>query len=165
MPLIHGLPHNIEDYLSSLELQVTTSEDDESIIPRMSQMSQKTNQFNLTTKRYTEADIRNFIKRIDSKVFAFSVLDKFGDGGVTGLCIINMDNNSHKANIDTFLMSCRIIGRNIEYAFMNYLMNYLRNYEIKTVTSQYIKTQKNEQVREFYDKCSYQSYPMFLELI
>ena len=146
---------DIEEYLASLELKLTIFEDDESIIPRMSQMSQKTNQFNLTTKRYTEVDIRNFVISDDSKVFSFSVSDKFGDSGITGLCIINFDKKNQTANIDTFLMSCRIIGRNIEYAFMDYLVNFLKNNKIKNVIAKYIKTHKNEQVKEFYDKCSF----------
>ena len=70
---------DIEDYLASLELKMTIFEDDESIVPRMSQMTQKTNQFNLSTKRYTEGDIQNLIDDLDSVVYAFSVSDKFGD--------------------------------------------------------------------------------------
>jgi len=146
---------DIEEYLASLELKLTIFEDNESIIPRMSQMSQKTNQFNLTTKRYTEVDIRNFVISDDSKVFSFSVSDKFGDSGVTGLCIIYFDKKNQTANIDTFLMSCRIIGRNIEYVFMDYLVNFFKNIKIKNVIAKYIKTYKNEQVKEFYDKCSF----------
>jgi len=144
---------DIEGYLSSLGLKMTIFEDDESIIPRMSQMSQKTNQFNLTTQRYTEGDIKRFIANTDVKVFAFSVSDKFGDSGVTGLCIINIDWNSKIAEIDSLLMSCRVIGRNIEYAFMDYLINIIRDCGINTVTAMYIQTQKNEQVKDFFDKC------------
>ena len=146
---------NIEDYLASLELKMTIFEDDESIIPRMSQMSQKTNQFNLTTKRYTERDIRNFIENENSKVFAFSVSDKFGDNGFTGLCIINFQDEIQSAEIDTLLMSCRIIGRNVEYAFIDYLIKSIKRIKIKYVTAKYIRTQKNEQVKEFYDRCSF----------
>jgi len=146
---------NIDDYLTSLELKMTIYEDNETIIPRMSQMSQKTNQFNLTTKRYTEGDIRNFILSNWTKVFAFSISDKFGDSGVTGLCIINIDTTNKTADIDSFLMSCRIIGRNIEYSFMDYLMDFLKYNKIENVTAKYTTTYKNEQVKEFYDKCSF----------
>jgi len=146
---------DIEEYLASLELKLIIFEDAETIIPRMSQMSQKTNQFNLTTKRYTEVDIRNFVISDDLKVFSFSVSDKFGDNGVTGLCIINFNKKNQTANIDTFLMSCRIIGRNIEYAFMDYLINFITRSKIKKITAKYIQTRKNEQVKEFYNKCSF----------
>ena len=147
---------DIEEYLASLELKVYVFIDNEQIIPRLSQMSQKTNQFNLTTKRYTEADIRRFIIDPASKVFAFSVVDKFGDSGVTGLCIINIDEKHKKiANIDTFLMSCRIIGRNIEYTFMDFLINHLKDIEIKNITAKVIKTLKNDQVHDLLNNCSF----------
>ena len=146
---------DIEDYLASLELKMTIFEDDESIIPRMSQMTQKTNQFNLTTKRYTEGDIKHFIENECSKIFVFSVADKFGDSGVTGLCIINIDDNSKTADIDTLLMSCRIIGRNVEYAFIDCIVDMMKERKVHVVRSKYIKTQKNEQVKEFFDRCSF----------
>jgi len=145
----------LDDYLASLELTMTIFEDEESIIPRMAQMTQKTNQFNLTTKRYTEADINKYIDSNSSKVYAISISDKFGDSGVTGLCIVKMDSESSSAEIDTFLMSCRIIGRNIEYAFMDYLIENLKENGIEKVQATYIKTLKNEQVKEFYSSCSF----------
>ena len=146
---------DIEDYLSSLELKITIFENDESIIPRMSQMSQKTNQFNLTTQRYTEGDIRNFIDDLDSNVYAFSVADKFGDSGVTGLCIVSDNSKNESPEIDTLLMSCRIIGRNIESAIMDYVMGKIKEKRIGELKAKYIKTLKNDQVKEFYDKCGF----------
>jgi FkbH-like protein len=147
---------NIEDYLASLNLKVRVSVDNKNIIPRISQMSQKTNQFNLTTKRYTESDIRNYISDPLSKVFALSVSDKFGDSGITGLAIVIIDQESRQtAHIDTFLMSCRIIGRNVEYTFMDFLMKYLKNIEVNDITAKFIKSPKNDQVHDFFDKCSF----------
>ncbi|MCK5218435.1 HAD-IIIC family phosphatase [bacterium] len=147
---------DIEEYLASLELKVRVYVDNENIIPRMSQMTQKTNQFNLTTRRYTEADIGNFIFNPASKVFAFSVVDKFGDSGVTGLCIINVEEKyMQTADIDTFLMSCRIIGRNIEYSFMDFLINYLEDIGVRNIRGRFIKTPKNEQVHDLFDRCSF----------
>ena len=146
---------DVEGYLSSMGLKLAIFEDNKSIVPRMSQMSQKTNQFNLTTRRYTEGDIKSFIANNDAKAFAFSVSDKFGDSGVTGLCIINIDGNNKIADIDTLLMSCRVIGRNIEYAFMDYLIEHIKDREINMVRAKYIQTQKNEQVKDFFDRCSF----------
>lgn len=146
---------NIDDYLKSLELKIKIYIDDRSIISRMSQMTQKTNQFNLTTKRYTEKDIENFIDCSKTKVFAWSVSDKFGDNGITGLCIIKLDLDSFSAEIDTFLMSCRIIGRNIEFSIMDFVMNYLNKLHIKQVSANYIQTLKNMQVAKFYKKNSF----------
>ena len=122
----------------------------------MSQMSQKTNQFNLTTKRYTESDIKKFINDKKIKIFAFSVSDKFGDNGITGLAIIDIDYDKKEAIFDTFLMSCRIIGRNVEYAFMDYIISILKNKNINSIKGEYIRTLKNEQVSNYFDECNFE---------
>jgi len=144
---------NVEEYLSSLELKIHVFEDDSSLIPRLAQMTQKTNQFNLTTQRYTETDIEIFVNSDTSKVFAWSVSDKFGDNGITGLCIIKL--NDKNAEIDTFLMSCRIIGRNIEFSVMDFLIDHLNKIDIDSITAKYLQTAKNAQVADFYKKCSF----------
>jgi FkbH-like protein len=144
---------DIDSYLASLGMKLTIYRNDPSIVPRMAQLTQKTNQFNLTTKRYTEQDILAFIDDGRSAVFAFGVSDKFGDSGITGLCIVKVD-EAH-AVIDSFLMSCRIIGRNIEYAFMDTLVSYLNERDVSSVAAQYLETAKNGQVREFFDRCSF----------
>lgn len=146
---------DIGEYLASLSLKITVNEDDESVISRAAQMSQKTNQFNLTTKRYTEKDIGNFITDDNSTVFSFSVSDRFGDYGVVGLCIVNIDCNSRRVDIDTFLMSCRVIGRNVEYSFMDYLIDFVKKDNISVVTSRYVQTSKNDQVKNFYENCCF----------
>ena len=149
---------NIEDYLKSLEMKLTIYQDNESIIERTAQLSQKTNQFNLTTKRYTEKDINDFIYRKDSKVITFSVSDRYGNNGITGLAIINFNLDQQSAEIDTFLMSCRIIGRNIEYVVFDNIVDYINNKNIKTIKAKYVKSSKNEQVKNFYDNCSFNLY-------
>ena len=146
---------SLESYLVSLKLKLDIFSDKKEVIPRMSQMSQKTNQFNLTTKRYTESDITNFINSKKSSVYSFSVSDKFGNSGLTGLCIVNLDFKSKIAHIDTLLMSCRIIGRNIEFAFFDYLIANLKDRGIEKVESKYIKTPKNSQVSNFFEACSF----------
>ena len=73
--------------------------------------------------------------------------------GIVGLSIVK--NEDRQAIIDTFLMSCRIIGRNIEYVFFDYIIDRIKEKGINTVKSKYIKTKKNEQVMDFYDRCSF----------
>ncbi len=140
----------IDDYLNSLDLEIELHLECNHIIPRLSQMTQKTNQFNLTTKRYTENDIHRFINDEKCIVMAIGVNDKFGESGITGLCIIRINDNI--ANIDTMLMSCRIIGRKIEYKYMDLIINELNERDIEILNSKYIKTVKNEQVEDLYDK-------------
>ena len=145
---------DVESYLASLGTKLTIHEDDVSIVPRMAQLSQKTNQFNLTTIRYTEGDIGAFVSGPLAKVFAFSVSDRFGDSGITGLCIVK-DLGAKEAVIDTFLMSCRVLGRNVEYAFLNWLIGRLDRQGVRRVYAKYIETAKNAQVKEFFDRCSF----------
>jgi len=141
---------DIETYLKSLDLQIVYNIDDESQIKRISQMTQKTNQFNLTTKRYTEQDIKKFIYGENSIVIAISVSDKFGDNGIIGVTIIELEN--HIANIDTLLMSCRVLGRNVEYKFMDIIVEKLKHKKVDTINATYSKTLKNEQVSDLYDR-------------
>ena len=144
--------NNIEDFLSSLELSIKLFVDNKDYVPRMAQMTQKTNQFNLTTKRYTEGDITQFILNKDYRVFCISVSDKFGDSGITGLCILKLDRSEQLAIIDTFLLSCRVIGRNIEHVFMDTIIKKIKKEKIFKIEAFFKQTLKNEQVRKFYDQ-------------
>lgn len=147
---------NIEDYLKSLDLMMEIFTNQQDLIPRIAQLTQKTNQFNLTTKRYTEADIQYYTHDSQTRTFAYRVLDHFGDYGITGLCIVKLNSEKQSARIDTFLMSCRVIGRNIEYKFFNFLVEYLKSCNIKTIETEYIRTQKNSQVEKFYENLGFQ---------
>lgn len=147
---------DVESYLRSLQLEIKIYIDTKVLVPRISQLTQKTNQFNLTTKRYTEVDIDKLISEKDSHVLAFDVKDKYGESGVTGICIIQIDMENKLANIDSLLMSCRIIGRNIELAFIDSVVKYLNGFGIETITAKFIKSYKNEQVSDFYDKLGFE---------
>ena len=104
---------NLEDFLKQLNISVKIKNADDFTIPRISQLTLKTNQFNLTTRRYQEEDIRKFSQDKDKIVECVQIQDKFGDNGITGLYIINKD-NKQQWTIDTFLLSCRVIGRGVE---------------------------------------------------
>jgi len=144
---------NIDDFLTSLEIKVNVIENDLLNIPRISQLTQKTNQFNLTTKRYTENEIKGFMLSNEYLVYSFGVSDKFGDNGITGLSILKI--NDKECMIDTFLMSCRIIGRKIELAFINLLIEKLKQKGFSSIKARYIKSQKNNQVKNFYSNCNF----------
>ena len=102
---------DFDKFLESLNIQLTIEKANEFNISRIAQMTQKTNQFNLTTKRYTDSDIHSFVEK-GWDIWCISVADKFGDNGTTGLIMINGD------EIDTFLMSCRVLGKGIEFEFL-----------------------------------------------
>jgi FkbH-like protein len=144
---------SIDDYLASLGLSLKILWNQETSAPRVSQMTQKTNQFNLTTQRYTESDILRFFSDSNYMIAVFSVSDNYGDYGFTGVCIIHVV-DAH-ATIDSLLMSCRVIGRNIEYAFFDQIIKRLSRNNIKIIHANYLKTAKNNQVESFYDKLGF----------
>ena len=146
---------SIEDYLKNLEIELIIHKADKFTIPRIAQMTQKTNQFNLTTKRYTENDIKRFVENGDL-VFCGTVKDKFGDNGITLLAITTFDFNSNISIIDSFLMSCRILGRRIEIDFLNFILNQIYAKGFRKVEAFYLPTAKNEQVKDFYKKNGFQ---------
>ncbi|RXJ46034.1 HAD-IIIC family phosphatase [Gelidibacter gilvus] len=141
-------------FLESLDLELTIHINDAQLISRMAQMTQKTNQFNLTTQRYTESQIEHFVNNADYDCFAFSVKDKFGDSGITGLCIIH-HTEENIASIDTLLMSCRILGRNIEYQFLEEVLSQVFK-KTEFLKAQYKVSKKNAQVVDFYDKIHFE---------
>jgi FkbH-like protein len=142
---------SMEDYLASLELKLKISWGRNIPLARAAQMTQKTNQFNLTTRRYTEADLERMLADETYRIGVFSVSDRYGDYGVTGMVILKVDAVANNATIDTFLMSCRVIARNVEYAFFDEIVDMLRRGGISTLTAQYSPTAKNGQVARFYD--------------
>ncbi len=141
---------SLNDYLGSLELSITITVNDETHIARVAQMTQKTNQFNLTTRRHTVNDITEFIRSGKCNIYTMKVTDKFGDYGITGVAIIGLEDKI--ADVKSFLMSCRIIGRNIEIAFLDFIVEDLRVTGAKTINAYFIETFKNKQVEFFYDK-------------
>jgi FkbH-like protein len=144
---------DLESYLKGLGIQLTVHLNDTKLIPRVAQMTQKTNQFNLTTRRYTDADIAAFVESDDADVLAFGVRDRYGDSGITAVGILRHD--ASVTIIDSLLLSCRIIGRTIEYAIMNHIIAHCVARGTKSVTGLYQSTEKNAQVAEYYPRCGF----------
>lgn len=141
---------DIESYLKSLEMEVAFHVDDATEIERVAQLTQKTNQLNLCTNRYTDAQIEAVKDSANQSYISLSVKDKFGDSGLTGVAVVSYEDG--KGAVNDFLMSCRVMGRNIEFVFMDYIIDYLKSKGSDTVAAQYIPTMKNKPVSDFYDK-------------
>ena len=139
---------DFDSFLESLDIQITIEAANEFNIPRIAQMTQKTNQFNLTTHRYTDTDVRKFLKE-GWNIWCISVADKFGDSGITGCIMIK------KNIIDTLLLSCRILGKGIEFAFVKAVLNIYKENGDDTLKAVYIPTLKNSQVSDFFEKCGF----------
>jgi FkbH-like protein len=143
-----------EDFIGSLGLSLTMKIEDEAGGIRVAQMTNKTNQFNLTTKRYSEDKITAMLLDDDFLLISGAVADRFGESGKTLLAIIS-GCKTPAPHIDTFLMSCRVIGRGLESAFMETLLAFLKSNGFAQVTAQYVMTQKNSQVADFYDRMGF----------
>ena len=147
---------DMESFLYSLDLELEVIPADEHNMARIAQMTQKTNQFNLTTQRYSELDVR---QRLDMgwSVYCLGVRDRFGDNGITAAIFLEPLNDV-TVNIDSLLLSCRILGKGIEEAFLKTVFNLLRLEGFRRVVARYLPTAKNGQTADFYDhmgmKCS-----------
>ena len=141
---------NLEEFLKQMGISVHIKNADDFTIPRISQLTLKTNQFNLTTRRYQEEDIRKFLQNSEKIVGCAQIQDKFGDNGITGAYIINKD-NEQQWTIDTFLLSCRVIGRGIEDGILCHIIEKARKDGINQVRGEYIKTQKNKPAENFFE--------------
>jgi FkbH-like protein len=133
--------HSVADYLKDLDLKLKIEINPTQWISRLSQLTMKTNQFNTTTLRMTETELEQIYSRSDCRVYAFDARDKYGDYGITGLSIAELQNN--EATLKVFLMSCRTIGRDFERAFFNFITSDLKSLGIKTLHCPYYRTQKN----------------------
>ncbi|MFW9788411.1 MAG: HAD-IIIC family phosphatase [Candidatus Thorarchaeota archaeon] len=141
---------SIEDFLRTLDLKVKIQPVNDFDTPRVVQLIGKTNQFNLTTRRYTEADVRQFRDDQNVIVYSMAVTDKFGDEGVVGVAIVKMKDDDWW--IDLLLMSCRVIGRSVETALLARVVADARAAKAKRIIGEYKPTKKNPPAADLYEK-------------
>ncbi len=141
---------NKDDFLANLGLELFVYENNNSCVPRLAQLTEKTNQFNTYKKPLTEDEVVNFIKSPDHTVFHARLQDKFGDHGVIAFALVNK--NKDEWHIRSFLMSCRVFGREVEEAFMGTILKRAAEEKIKRITIAFEETPKNAPAREFVEK-------------
>lgn len=141
---------DLDQYLSSLEMEIKIAKADDYSMPRILQLVQRTNQFNLTTKRHSESDIARFAGSANHDVILLQYSDRFGDMGIVGVAI--MEHGDEVTGMDSFLLSCRVLGRKVEDAFLAECLRACKNRGQKAVSGTYIPTAKNAQVADFYEK-------------
>ena len=132
---------SVEDYYRSLEMILTIAPVAPDTLARAAQLTQKTNQFNMTTRRYSEAEIAAFIAAPDWHSFTVQVRDRFGDNGIVGLMMARHEGDAWR--IDTFLLSCRVIGRTVETAMLAWLAKQAREANAARLIGEFIPTKKN----------------------
>lgn len=141
---------NIEDFYRSLQMEIQFDLISEKNIKRLAQLTQKTNQYNATTYRYNLSEMKNFQQDDACNVYAASLRDKFGDNGIIALMITRQ--NGTDWFIDTFLLSCRVIGRTVEEAMLAFLCKKATAIGIKKLRGEIIPTLKNIPIRGLYKK-------------
>jgi len=132
---------NLDDFLRSLEIEIDIDPATSFSIPRIAQLTQKTNQMNTTTRPYTEADVIDMVERGSRSVFSVSARDKFGDNGIIGVFILDVA--ASECRIDTFLLSCRVIGRNLEASMLDFIAEFARSKGATKLVGEFLPTAKN----------------------
>ena len=136
------------DYLKSLEMHAVIDDFIPVYLARITQLTNKSNQFNLTTKRFTTAEMEQVFAD-DSYIRLYGRLaDKFGDNGIVSVVIGKV--NGDTLDIDLWLMSCRVLKRDMEYAMLDNLCDRAKQRGLKTVKGYYYPTAKNKMVKELY---------------
>lgn len=140
---------NEGDFLKSLEMVSEVSGFTSFNTPRVAQLSQRSNQFNLRTVRYTEDQITAIENDPKQKGFAFTLEDKFGDNGLIAVAILQ-EKDSETLFIDTWFMSCRVLKRGMENFTLNTIVEYAKANGYKKIIGEYLPTAKNGMVAEHY---------------
>jgi FkbH-like protein len=140
----------LDDYYRSLGMEVEISAVTSRTIARVAQLTQKTNQFNLTTRRYSEQEIATKAADAAWRVDALTASDRFGDYGLVGVAITNRIGDV--CEIDSFLLSCRVIGRSVETALLSHVAREATSGGMRTLRGWYLPTRKNAPSKDFYPK-------------
>jgi FkbH-like protein len=140
-------------YLRSLDMVCTIGPVDATTRPRVSQLINKSNQFNLTTRRYSEAEVAAAESDPHRHIFQVRLVDRFGDNGIIAVLIAEKGDEAWE--IDTWLMSCRVLGRRVEEACLAHLANAAKRSGAKRLIGRYIPSPKNNMVSGHYGKLGF----------
>lgn len=145
-----------EEYLESLEMQAIAKPFDKLHYSRIAQLTQRSNQFNLCTGRYSEAEIEQLTKDDKHDTLYFCLKDRFGDYGLICVAIMNEISDT-EILIQEFLMSCRVLKRGMEEFVMDTIVAMARDRGFHTVRGRYIPTQKNAMVSDLYERMGFRN--------
>jgi FkbH-like protein len=143
-----------EDFLGYLEQEAEVVPVSQATLARVAQLTQKTNQFNLTTQRHTEQQIADMASRPGWQVLSMKVRDRFGDHGLVGVAITR--DEAEICEIETFLLSCRVIGRTVETALLSHLAQSAAARGRQRLAGRFLPSKKNAPARDFYARHGFQ---------
>jgi len=141
---------NLESWLESLETVVCSVPVTTVTLNRIAQLTQKTNQFNLTNRRYSVSDLQRMHASENWRILGFQVSDRFGDNGIVGVVILHREEN--ELELDTFLMSCRVIGRGIEQTMLANVGEFARLSGVISIKGDFVKTPRNSLCDDFLER-------------
>jgi FkbH-like protein len=143
-----GFAGSLADYLRELRVQVRLAPVSDGEVPRVAQLTQRTNQFNLTTRRWQASDLRDRLDDADGQVLAVSARDRFGENGLVGAVFLSRVGDGLR--LDNFVLSCRVFSRGIEQACLAAVLRHARNTGAAWVEGGYRPTPKNGIVARLY---------------
>ncbi len=148
-----GKSTDMDAYLESLEMVSTIRPFDNLDVPRIAQLIAKSNQFNLTTRRRTEAEVHALVDSDKFPAFTMRLSDRFGEHGLIAIVIGEVRGDDFL--IDTWLMSCRVLKRQVEEETLNHIVRLAKNHGCVQIMGRYIPSPKNNMVRDLYPKMGF----------
>jgi FkbH-like protein len=139
-----NITDNITEFLRNSEIKIKIKKADSSTLPRIAQLFNKTNQFNLTTIRYSQTQLESFTKDNSAHLFYMGMSDRFGEYGIIASALLC------NTTIDSFLLSCRAFGKQAETAFLLYILEFLKSHGHKKVYGKYVASNKNSMTKDFF---------------
>ncbi|WP_315707721.1 HAD-IIIC family phosphatase [Brenneria uluponensis] len=141
------------DFLASLNMTLSIRRIDDATFDRVSQLTLRTNQFNMTTRRMSMNDVAEFNRNSDNLIVTLNCHDNIGDYGTIGAMFLRFSNE--RCYVDNFIMSCRIFGRQVEFAAIQWLFDLCKQKSINIIEAAFIPTEKNKKFRSFYHDCGF----------
>jgi FkbH-like protein len=148
---------NVVDFMRSLDMQIVISRFDQFHLPRIAQLMQRSNQFNLCTRRLNELECGALVENGLFFPLYAKLEDRFGDHGLIAVVILERSEDSFR--IRDWLMSCRVLGRGVEQFIMNHVVAHALRMELREVLGEYIPTPKNGMVRNFFEQFGFVPIP------
>lgn len=146
---------NEDDYLASLGMKAEVLPLDAFTIPRAAQLSQRSNQFNLRTVRYTESDLQKMAASNEYNAFVVRLADKFGDYGIISFIVLKKE--AQRLFIESWMMSCRVLKRGVESLVLNAIVNVAKEEGLSTIVGEYLPTAKNGLVKDHYQNLGFKN--------
>jgi FkbH-like protein len=145
---------NLEDFLSSLEMKSFVTQAGPEHLDRMVQMELRTNQFNVTTRRYRSDQIEEILRQANAYWLVFKLIDRYADHGVVSTLLAFQEEDTLR--IDSWLMSCRVFSRTLEQYSLNRLLGIAQSTGVRKIIGEYVETERNMPVENLYPKLGFQ---------